>query len=230
MGDDLVSRASALGWDPAAPLRVVVGSPAPDAPEGLLVALRREADRAGQSVLVGVQGSRLVVLLSEPPGLDTGGDIGTIIEAFGPGPVVVGPRAEDLTVAHASARDALAGWRAAPGRPDAPRPVAADALLPERALAGDPVAHRMLVDDVIGPVAAASSELLHTLGVFLDGGGALEACARALYIHPNTVRYRLRRVSELTGLNATVPRDALVLRIAVIAARLGTTRRPSSDL
>ena len=226
MGDDLVSRASALGWDPAAPLRVVVGSPAPDAPEGLLAALRREADRAGQSVLVGVQGSRLVVLLSEPPGLDTGGDIGTIIEAFGPGPVVVGPRVEDLTAAHVSARDALAGWRAAPGHPDAPRPVAADALLPERALGGDPVAHRTLVDDVIGPVAAAGGELLHTLGVFLDGGGALEACARALYIHPNTVRYRLRRVSELTGLNPTVPRDALVLRIGVIAARLGTARRP----
>jgi hypothetical protein len=218
--DGLVSRASALGWDPTEPLRVVVGSPAPEAHEELLSELRREADSSGQSVLVGVQGNRLVVVLSEPPGLDTGGDIGTVVEAFGPGPVVVGPRAEDLPGAHASARDALAGLRAASARPDAPRPVAADDLLPERALAGDAVAHRRLVAIAIEPVASAGGELLTTLEAFLESGGALEACARSLFVHPNTVRYRLRRVTELTGLRPTDPRDALVLRIAVLAARL----------
>jgi DNA-binding PucR family transcriptional regulator len=219
--DELVSRASALGWDPAEPLRVVVGSPAPEAREELLSALRREADRSGQSVLVGVQGNRLVLLLSEPPGLDTGGDIGTAVEAFGPGPVVVGPRAEDLTAAHISAREALAGLRAAPARPDVPRPVAADDLLPERALSGDPVAHRKLVATCIDPVAAAGGELLPTLVAFLESGNALESCARTLFVHPNTVRYRLRRVRELTGLQPGTPRDALVLRIALMTARLG---------
>ncbi len=225
--DGLVSRASALGWDPTEPLRVVVGSPAPEAHESLLSEVRREADRSGQSVLVGVQGNRLVVLLSEPPGLDTGGNIGTVVEAFGPGPVVVGPRAADLTVAHTSARDALAGLRAAPARPGAPRPVAADDLLPERALAGDRVAHRKLVADYVDPLAAAGGELLTTLSTFLDGGGALESCARALFVHANTVRYRLRRVSELTGLQPADPPDALVLRIAVLAARLASDRGPT---
>jgi hypothetical protein len=225
--DGLVSRASALGWDPTEPLRVVVGTPAPEAREELLSELRREADRSGQSVLIGVQGNRLVVLLSEPPGLDTGGDIGTVVEAFGPGPVVVGPRAEDLATAHVSARDALAGLRAAPARPGAPRPVAADDLLPERALAGDAVAHRKLVTTCVDPLTAAGGELLTTLAAFLDGGGALEACARALFVHPNTVRYRLRRVSDLTGLQPTDPRDALVLRIAVLVARLGPGRDPA---
>ena len=62
----LVSRASALGWDAAAALRVVVGSPASGPAEGPGT-LRREAGRAGRSVLVGVQGSRQVVLVSEPP-------------------------------------------------------------------------------------------------------------------------------------------------------------------
>ncbi|TQM44442.1 PucR-like helix-turn-helix protein [Pseudonocardia cypriaca] len=219
--DGLVSRASALGWDPTEPLRVVVGSPAPEAHEELLSELRREADSSGQSVLVGVQGNRLVVLLSEPPGLDTGGDIGTVVEAFGAGPVVVGPRAADLPGAHASARDALAGLRAAPARPDAPRPVAADDLLPERALAGDPVAHRRLVATAVEPLSAAGGELLTTLEAFLESGSALEACARALFVHPNTVRYRLRRVTELTGLRPADPRDALVLRFGVLAARLG---------
>jgi hypothetical protein len=224
--DALVSRASALGWDPAVPLHVVVGSPAPDARD-LLGDVRREADRSGQSVLVGVQGNRLVVLLSEPPGVDTGGDIGTVVDAFGPGPVVVGPLALDLTAAHASARDALAGLRAAAGRPGAPRPVATDDLLPERALAGDAAAHRRLVESVVVPLDAAGGELLHTLATYLEGGSALEACARALFVHPNTVRYRLRRVSDLTGRNPADPRDALVLRTALVAARLGTDRGPA---
>ena len=227
--DALVSRASALGWDPAAPLRVVVGSPAPDARD-LLGDVRREADRSGQSVLVGVQGSRLVVLLSEPPGVDTGGDIGTVVEAFGPGPVVVGPLAVDLEAAHVSARDALAGLRSAAGRPGAPRPVAADDLLPERALAGDAAAHRKLVDSVVVPLEKAGGELLQTLATYVEGGGALEACARTLFVHPNTVRYRLKRVSELTGRNPADPRDALVLRIALVAARLDTDRNPAEPV
>ena len=35
---------------------------------------------------------------------------------------------------------------------------------------------------------------------YLEQGYSLEATARLLFVHPNTVRYRLRRVSELTGL------------------------------
>ncbi len=216
----LVSRASALGWDAAAALRVVVGSPASGPHEGPGT-LRREAGRAGRSVLVGVQGSRQVVLVSEPtapaepacPALPE-----RLAMGFGPGPVVVGPVAPDLAGAHASARDALSGLRAAPGWPAAPRPVAADELLPERALAGDALARERLVA-TIAPLAA-TGELRHTLEVYLEGGGALEACARSLFVHPNTVRYRLRRVSEITQLDPADPRDALVLRTAVVVGRL----------
>ena len=212
----LVSRASALGWDAAAALRVVVGSPASGPREGP-GALRREAGRAGRSVLVGVQGSRQVVLVSEP-GLPEVVFPERLAMGFGPGPVVIGPVAPDLAGAHASARDALSGLRAAPGWPAAPRPVAADDLLPERALAGDGVARARLVA-AIAPLASAP-ELRRTLEVYVEGGGALEACARALFVHPNTVRYRLRRVSEITHLDPADPRDALVLRTAVVVARL----------
>ncbi len=131
--DALVSRAAALGWDPAAAVRVVVGSPAPDAPAERLAQLRLDARRAGRSVLVGVQGSRLIVLVSELAdefGPGRRGGLREIVNAFGPGPVVLGPPAADLAAAHASARDALSGLRAARGWPDAPRPVAADDLLP----------------------------------------------------------------------------------------------------
>ena len=212
----LVSRASALGWDAAAALRVVVGSPASGPREGPGT-LRREAGRAGRSVLVGVQGSRQVVLVSERVG-SAEAVPERLAMGFGPGPVVVGPVAPDLAGAHASARDALSGLRAAPGWPAAPRPVAADDLLPERALAGDAVARARLVATV-APLSTAG-ELRYTLEVYLEGGSALEACARALFVHPNTVRYRLRRVSEITRLDPADPRDALVLRTAVIVGRL----------
>ncbi len=212
----LVSRASALGWDAAAALRVVVGSPASGPREGPGT-LRREAGRAGRSVLVGVQGSRQVVLVSEPGSRDTAFPE-RLAMGFGPGPVVIGPVAPDLAGAHASARDALYGLRAAPGWPAAPRPVATDDLLPERALAGDGVARDRLVA-ATAPLST-TPELRRTLEVYLEGGGALEACARALFVHPNTVRYRLRRVSEITQLDPADPRDALVLRTAVIVSRL----------
>ncbi|MYW76369.1 PucR family transcriptional regulator, partial [Pseudonocardia sp. SID8383] len=61
----LVSRAAALGWDPAAPVHCLVGSAPGSGPESpqLIVELRRVAARLGHDVLVGVQGRRLVVLL-----------------------------------------------------------------------------------------------------------------------------------------------------------------------
>jgi len=229
-GDDadaLVSRAAALGWDPSRPVRVVVGT-APDSAVAAerLAELRRYGVRTGGPVLATLQGTRLVVVRAEPADpVDVTGDAGAP-DPFGPGPVVIGPRAAGLTGAHASAHEALAGLRAAAGRPDAPRPVAADDLLPERALGGDPAAHRRLVDSVVTPLAAAGGELLRTLAVYVEGGGALEACARALYVHPNTVRYRLRRIGEVTGHSPTDPRDSFVLRTALVVARLRDWREP----
>jgi hypothetical protein len=226
-GEDLVSRAAALGWDPAAALRVVVGGPptegSADSHADVLADLRRRAGRSGRAVLVGVQGRRLVALVSEPVGTDRA-DLARLAEGFGPGPVVAGPPVADLAAAHESARDALAGLRAAPGWPGAPRPVDADDLLPERALSGDPAALRRLVAAVLTPLEAAGGELLRTLSCYLEGGAALESCARTLFVHPNTVRYRLRRVSELTGRTAGDPRDALVLRTALVAGRLSPDR------
>jgi hypothetical protein len=234
-GDDvLVSRAAALGWDPAAPVRVVVGR-APTEARPAPADLRRHGPRSSRPMLAAVQGERLVMLVPDPPdpdptdGAGLGALLGGILTAFGAGPVVVGPAAADLLGAHASAREALAGLRAAPGRPDAPRPVAADDLLPERALGGDPAAHRRLVDTIVAPLTAAGGELLRTLAAYVEGGGSLETCARALYVHPNTVRYRLRRVGEVTGHSPTDPRDAFVLQTALVVARLHDCGKPPKE-
>ena len=116
-----------------------------------------------------------------------------LLDHFGDGPVVVGPVTADLAHANASARAALSAHRAASGWPDAPRPVASRDLLPERALAGDGHARRHLVDEVYLPLMATRGTLLETLGAWFEHGSSIEGTARALFVHPNTVRYRLRQ-------------------------------------
>jgi DNA-binding PucR family transcriptional regulator len=55
---------------------------------------------------------------------------------------------------------------------------------------------------------------------YLEQGFSLEATARMLFVHPNTVRYRLRRVTDLTGLSPTDGRDGITLWVAVVLGRL----------
>ena len=73
------------------------------------------------------------------------------------------------------------------------------------------------------------AELLTTLWCYLDNGRSLEATARELFVHPNTVRYRLKRVSEVIGYDATGAREALILQAALIIGSIsdhdGSTRR-----
>ena len=56
-----------------------------------------------------------------------------------------------------------------------------------------------MLEHVYRPLAKAGDVLLETVTAFLDAGGSLEATARALFVHANTVRYRLRRVGEVCG-------------------------------
>jgi DNA-binding PucR family transcriptional regulator len=216
--DELASRAAALGWDDRAPVAVAVGeSPGGDA-SAVLHVVHRLARRMGVDVLGGVHGSRLVLVLAAVT--DPLAATEKLLAAFGEGPVVVGPGVPTLDEASESARAALAGFRAAPAWPSAPRPVSAADLLPERALAGDPEARRILRQEVFGSLVRAGGELLETLDGFFAAGGVLESAARGLFIHPNTVRYRLRRVGEVTGLSPLLPREAFALRIALTVGRL----------
>jgi DNA-binding PucR family transcriptional regulator len=102
--------------------------------------------------------------------------------------------------------------------------VESDSLLPERALAGDPPARRILVERIHRPLAALSqAPLLATATAYLDSGGSLEATARALFVHPNTVRYRLGRIADVTGYDLTEPREGWAARIALAIGRLGAS-------
>jgi len=215
-GDETISsRASALGWDGSGHVLVMMGGLG----EGsALDHVRRIARDRRLDCLCAVQGDRLVVVLG---GVDrTGRPAGAVADAFAEGPVVIGPVVGSLTEAKVSADAAQSALRVAHGWVDAPRPVHADDLLPERVLAGDEAAHRALVDQVHRPLQEAGDTILDTLQVYLSQGSSIEATARTLFVHPNTVRYRLKRVAEATGLSPTNARDSYVLRLALTVGRL----------
>jgi DNA-binding PucR family transcriptional regulator len=224
--DALQSRAAALGWDAVTGVVVVAGHAGEGSAEEVVERLRRRTRRLHVDALTAVQGGRLVAVLGgvdEP--LRTVSDLD---DCFGPGAVVVGPVVPHLFAAGRSARAALSGLVAARAWPDAPRPVLADDLLPERVLAGDAAARRALVDRVYRPLEAAGATLLDTVTTYLETGGSLEGSARQLFVHPNTVRYRLRRAADVCGYDVTSGRDAYVVQLATALGRLAQApRRPS---
>jgi hypothetical protein len=220
VGDPLPSQLAALGWRSTGPICAVVGTPAAEARDALAEthALVR---RLGLDAMAGVHGNRLVVVFGGVA--DPLAAAQQLVPVFGDGPIVTSPVAADVSAASAVTRAALSGLRAVAAWPAAPRPVDADALLPERALAGDPDARDALVETVYRPLAAAGEVLLDTVSTFLETGGALEATARALFVHANTVRYRLRRVAEICGQAPGDPRGAFALRLALTIGRLDET-------
>ncbi len=216
--DVLASRAAALGWSDAPPVAVAVGRSPGGEVAAVLHTVYRQARRIGVEVIGGVHGDRLVIVLGGAADPLTATE--KLRTAFGDGPVVVGPAVPSLDEATESARAALAGFRAAPAWPTAPCPVAAAELLPERALAGDAEARRRLRHDVYAALARSGGELLETLDAFFAAGGTLESAARSLFVHPNTVRYRLKRIAEVTGFSPLAPRDAFALQVALTVGRL----------
>lgn len=233
--ESVLSRASAVGWGARGQVAVVLAAmPERRTETDLFDAVRRVARAAGLDALCAVQGDRLVVLLGGVADAKAAAE--PIVELVGAGPVVVGPVTEDLSHAHLSARAALSAYRAASGWPEAPRPVRSSDLLPERALAGDGHARRHLVEEVYLPLLEARGTLIDTLAAYFETGSSLEATSRALFVHANTVRYRLRQVADVTGYTPAHHRDALTLQIALVLGRQSgrgaeaPTERPTVDL
>ncbi|CAJ1501708.1 PucR family transcriptional regulator [[Mycobacterium] burgundiense] len=224
-GQDLLSRAAALNWDTNAPATVVVGTPPEDRVDVASQDIREAALRHGRAALTDIHGTWLVAIVSGPLS-PTDKFLAELLTAFSTGPVVVGPTAPSLIAAYHSASEAISGMTAVAGWSAAPRPVSARELLPERALMGDQSAIATLHSDVMRPLADAGPALTETLDAYLDSGGAIEACARKLFVHPNTVRYRLKRIADFTGRDPTAPRDAYVLRVAATVGRLTTQSHP----
>ncbi len=214
-----LSRAASLGWsrgDWVVPLTTPASGSA-----GLdLSQVGASLRPAGLSLLTGEASGALIFIVGGAGELRPA--LEHVVRALPDGPVIQGPVVAELSLASPPLQEALAGLAAVAAWPQAPRPVTSGQLLAERVLLGDEVARRRLLEEIYIPLAAAGGDLLLTAAVFLDGGGSVEGAARTLFLHANTVRYRLRKVTDLVGYDLTRPRDALVVRLAVLLGR--TTR------
>lgn len=98
-------------------------------------------------------------------------------------------------------------------------------------VAASPDAAAAAAADVLGRVLALPAQerdvLLDTFDVWVDSGGSVSSAGTRLFCHPNTVRYRLRKLSELTGRATDSPAGLGELAVAVQAWRLvGDADRP----
>lgn len=86
--------------------------------------------------------------------------------------------------------------------------------------------------DLLGPLIEAdrrmNSDLLRTLEVVLRCNGNLRQAARELYVHYNTLRYRVARISEITKVDLSSAEGRLNLQLALKIVRMFDTNRLST--
>lgn len=229
--------APGLGFDPHAPLTVAAFSIRPSEDSGVallaeraarIVALHCEAFRR-QAACVAV-GSTIYALLPETGGDADGmrhrlrrfaGDLATHARSTLGVPVygAIGSTVPDLRELPVSRREA-----------DRVLQVLARRGEPEAAAVEDVRAHTVLLD--LREVAHAEPQLLlgkvrelveydrrkqsvyvETLRAYLDAFGNIPEAAAAIHVHPNTFRYRLRRLLEVSGIDLDDPDERLVVEL-----------------
>jgi PucR family transcriptional regulator, purine catabolism regulatory protein len=83
----------------------------------------------------------------------------------------------------------------------------------------DDEALRLFCDSILGPIEASEGhyggELMRSLEAFIEENGQWERAARRLYCHRHTLRYRIRRVEELTGRDLASARDRIEFWLAL---------------
>jgi purine catabolism regulator len=88
----------------------------------------------------------------------------------------------------------------------------------------DDEALRLYCDSVLGPLESArgeyGDELIRSLEAFIEQNGQWERAARELYCHRHTLRYRIRRVEQLTGRDLSLARDRIEFWLALRAREL----------
>jgi PucR family transcriptional regulator, purine catabolism regulatory protein len=88
----------------------------------------------------------------------------------------------------------------------------------------DDEALRLFCDSILGPIEASEGhyggELMRSLEAFIEENGQWEKAAKRLYCHRHTLRYRIRRVEELTGRNLGSARDRIEFWLALRGRQL----------
>jgi hypothetical protein len=217
--DVLEARASAAAFKLEGSIITLIG-PAPArraAAEIHATQIQRTAEQHNLDALVGLQSDRLVAVIS---GVSTEMPIGQVakpfIGHFDQGTVVAGPKVNSLNEVHESLVEAISAYRALPLAGTSDRLVLSDDLVAARVINGDADAADRIADLLRSDI---NLDVLATLANYLESSGSIEACAREMFIHVNTVRYRLKRVQEVTGLDPFDPTDSLTLRMGLMYAR-----------
>jgi len=83
----------------------------------------------------------------------------------------------------------------------------------------DPAELSGFIDQVLGPLIdydqRHNADFVHTLGTFLAHNGNLQATARELSLHVNSVTYRMQRVQSIAGLDLEQSEDRLLAQVAL---------------
>ncbi|MEA2445813.1 MAG: hypothetical protein QOJ12_3105 [Thermoleophilales bacterium] len=230
----LEERAALLGYDLTAEHCVIAVAPPPggELPEPALLttAGRHCAARAGLRGLVGqVDGAAVVVLGSGDRKLSREGAEKWIADfqkelssRSAPGLLHFGvsqvPCEEhDISVSFRHARQAVAVCRVGGGRSvTCFDDVKLIATLID--IANEDAVHRY-VEETIGRLLEYDqrkrTDLAHTLETYLDCSGVARHAAKALFLHPHSLRYRLRRIVEIQGIALDDPMARLTMHLAL---------------
>jgi purine catabolism regulator len=83
----------------------------------------------------------------------------------------------------------------------------------------DTDALRLFCESLLGPIEHGEGhyggELMRSLEAFIESNGQWEAAARRLYCHRHTLRYRIRKIEELTGRDLGSARDRIEFWLAL---------------
>ncbi|PAU67725.1 PucR family transcriptional regulator [Bifidobacterium criceti] len=219
----VTSLLNVVGWRGAFECFAVGGEPAQNMADTVSRIETAIADLGGASPIIGVYGTFVIVCARVQAAVSAGVACTNMLSAFSEDAAVyVSPIREGIEGASHVVRETLFSLQAAPSLVEQTRPLRADDLLPERALIGDDMAREELYRNVYQVLHGANDDdpTFVTVSTFLRHGGSLETTAKELNIHPNTVRYRLKRAAETTGWDATDPRDAFVLNTAIALGRI----------
>ena len=70
---------------------------------------------------------------------------------------------------------------------------------------------------------------MSTLENWLASGTSVHECSQRMYLHRNTVAYRLRKIEELLGVDLSKPDDVLKIQLAMVVATVSGWLSASAD-
>ena len=215
-------RAVRLGYDPSVAYRALVA--APDKSSRLLDRLAEFCSGRAPGAIVTVRPDELVVLAPESDAQPLARRLRQQAALLMPGwPVTVGiggvcASAQAIARSYEQARRAVSTALRFGKRGEV---VAFEDLGLYRLLfhVSDPAELRGFVDQVLGPLIdydrQRQTSLVSTLATFLDHNGNLQASARQLDLHVNSVAYRVQRIQAIAGLDLDHADDRLLAQVAL---------------